>query len=56
MTTRVNFILQEYSNIKRRKTNNKLSISIFRNYIVETLTKRISIKDRKKLHNIYKKV
>ena len=56
MTTRIKFIIQEYKNIKKRKTNNKTSIQIYKNYIVETLSKRISSQDRKKIYNIYKNI
>lgn len=57
MPTRIEFIFQEYKNIKNRKTNTQNGKNVFKKYIVETLvTKRGSAKDRRKLFNIYKQL
>ena len=53
---RIDFIFQEYKNIKARKTNSYNQKQIFKNYIVETLSKKISLKDRKIIYKIYKKI
>ena len=53
---RIEFIIQEYSNMKQRKTNSQNSKVIFKNYIVKALSTSMSLKNRKKIYNIYKKV
>jgi len=56
MTSKVNFIIQEFKNKKKRKTNTISSDIIFMYYITETLSKPLSQIDRKKIFGIYKKL
>jgi len=53
---RVDFVIQEYGNKVRRRTNTLNSDLIFLEYVSDTLRKSLSKKDREKVLKIYKKL
>lgn len=53
---RVDFVIQEYGNKVRRRTNTLNSDLIFLEYVSDTLKKSLSKKDREKVSKIYKKL
>ena len=53
---KTDFIVQEYKNKIKRNTNTNNSNQLFLLYIAEALSKPMSLRDRKEIFKIYKKV